>query len=332
MAAELPALEHHVPGDEKSLVVVPLAAGEGAAKVYTFGACCVSYVYAGVEQLAARADTKWDGSKGLSAGIPHCFPQFGPPDGRTNWSGAQHGFGRSVTWRIIERTPSSVTMRLTLDEVGDMSEGWGFPFAVDHTVSLSADGSELSCATTVTNTGVEAFSFTAALHSYLACSDCDAVAVHGNFKGATYIDKVDEMKEKVEDREVITLEGQFYDRMYRGVTGVLKLTDTSPEKPDLELRHSIGWQDTVVSSPFPRYGRVSTPAAARSTACCRRPSGHCTLSTRVCDNPPSFGVRCNSLTCLSSCDLFVRPGLICRCGIRTGTMRWDTDHSSVWRR
>ena len=68
MAAQLPALEHHVPGDEKSLVVVPLAAGEGAAKVYTFGACCVSYVYAGVEQLAARADTKWTDRRGSALG------------------------------------------------------------------------------------------------------------------------------------------------------------------------------------------------------------------------------------------------------------------------
>jgi D-hexose-6-phosphate mutarotase len=226
---------------------VPLTAGDGAARVYTFGACCASYTYAGVEQLAARADTKWDGTKGLSAGIPHCFPQFGPADGRTSWAGAQHGFGRSVTWNIVGRTAASVTMRLTLDELGDASEGWAFPFVVDHTVSLSADGSELSCATTVTNTGAEKFSFTAALHSYLACSDCDAVAVQGNFKGATYIDKVDEGKEKVEEREVIALEGQFYDRVYKGVTGSLKLSDASPEKPDLELCHSIGWQDTVVS-------------------------------------------------------------------------------------
>ena len=82
---------------------VPLKAGEGTARVYTYGACTTSYTYAGVEFLAARADTKWDGSKGLAAGIPHCFPQFGPADGRTSWSGGQHGFGRSVTWAIGHR-------------------------------------------------------------------------------------------------------------------------------------------------------------------------------------------------------------------------------------
>ena len=38
---------------------VPLVAGEGSAKVYTYGACATSYIYAGTEHLAARADTKW---------------------------------------------------------------------------------------------------------------------------------------------------------------------------------------------------------------------------------------------------------------------------------
>ena len=41
-----------------------------------------------------RPDAKMDGSKPISGGIPHCFPQFGP--------GAiqQHGFARNETWEV----------------------------------------------------------------------------------------------------------------------------------------------------------------------------------------------------------------------------------------
>ena len=116
------------------------------------------------------------------------------------------------------------------------------------------------------------------MHSYLACSDCDAVSVTGNFAGATFIDKVDEGKEKVEvrsqphlpcctstyrkesnaiyrfwlglpsqERSVITLGGQFYDRLYKGVTGSFLLVDAG--KPNVELCHNVGWCDTVIWNP-----------------------------------------------------------------------------------
>jgi D-hexose-6-phosphate mutarotase len=72
--------------------------------------------------------------------------------------------------------------------------------------------------------GSEPFSFSAALHSYLACSDCDAVSVAGNFAGATLVDKLKGGQESVEERSSIQLDSSAYDRLYRGVTGVLQLT------------------------------------------------------------------------------------------------------------
>ena len=73
------------------------AAGD-SVKAYPFGACITSYVKGGKETLAMRADNKMDGSKPISGGIPHCFPQFGP--------GAmqQHGFARNCVWDVAEIT------------------------------------------------------------------------------------------------------------------------------------------------------------------------------------------------------------------------------------
>ena len=259
-AANLPDLQRHIPGDESSLLVVPLSAGAGAASVYPFGACTSSYTYCGVEHLSQRADCKWDGSKGLAAGIPHCFPMFGPADGRTCWTGPQHGFARNSHWKIVSRTASAVSLRLTLDDVAESQRsGWHWPFTIDYTVALSACGAELKCAMTVRNTGVETFDFTAALHSYLACSDCDAVTVHGPFRGSLFADKLDKVdgvpREKPEERAAITLataEGdghEPYDRVYIGVTGDLTVHDSAPTKPGVHLSHSVGWQDTTLWNP-----------------------------------------------------------------------------------
>ena len=75
------------------------AAGD-VATVATFGACVTSYVKDGVDALMIRPDAKLDGSKPISGGIPHCFPQFGP--------GAiqQHGFARNLDWKVEEQRPS----------------------------------------------------------------------------------------------------------------------------------------------------------------------------------------------------------------------------------
>jgi hypothetical protein len=46
------------------------------AEIYTFGACVTSWCQpSGDEILYVRPDAVFDGSKPISGGIPHCFPQ-----------------------------------------------------------------------------------------------------------------------------------------------------------------------------------------------------------------------------------------------------------------
>ena len=50
------------------------------AEVHLFGACITSWTQAsGSEILYLRPDAKFDGSKPISGGIPHCFPQVPSP-------------------------------------------------------------------------------------------------------------------------------------------------------------------------------------------------------------------------------------------------------------
>jgi len=66
--------------NEGGLTYVAMTHPSGAsAKVFTYGADLTSYVdREDVEWLAVRPDAKLDGSKPISGGASHCFPQFGP--------------------------------------------------------------------------------------------------------------------------------------------------------------------------------------------------------------------------------------------------------------
>ena len=98
------ALLSRRPQSALSTITLKNAAGDSVT-AYQFGACVTSYVKNGVDVLMVRPDAKLDGSKPISGGIPHCFPQFGPGDIQ------QHGFARNLDWEIAEQTDSSVIFR-----------------------------------------------------------------------------------------------------------------------------------------------------------------------------------------------------------------------------
>ena len=227
--------------DAGGLYYVDLQHESGAsAKVFVFGADVTSYKDAGgTEFIAVRPDAKMDGSKPISGGLSHCFPQFGP--------GAiqQHGFARNVDWDIVKTEGSSVTFRLAPSAY--TREMWDEPFVVDFEVALSA--ASLDTKMTVTNTGSGAsFDFQAALHSYFDVSDINATSIAGSFKGKTFLDKMqDPPKETKETRDVITV-GEEYDRVYKGSNDPV-LKDKGKGKA-LTIDNKAGWKDTVLWSPY----------------------------------------------------------------------------------
>jgi len=117
-----------------------------AAHPFRFGACVTSYIKDGADCLMVRPDAKMDGSKPISGGIPHCFPQFGP--------GAiqQHGFARNLDWAIdslVDGAEPKVVFKLTPN---DYTKGmWDHEFEAAYTVTLKAGS--LDCDMDVKNTG-----------------------------------------------------------------------------------------------------------------------------------------------------------------------------------
>mmetsp|Transcript_26960 Transcript_26960/g.80838 ORF Transcript_26960/g.80838 Transcript_26960/m.80838 type:complete len:307 (+) Transcript_26960:121-1041(+) len=240
-AAPRAAAGAYLEKDAGGLYYVDLRHESGAsARVFVFGADVTSYKDAGgTEWVAVRPDAKMDGSKPISGGLSHCFPQFGP--------GAiqQHGFARNVDWDIVEAAGASVTFRLTPSAYTRAI--WDEPFAADFTVAVTA--ASLDTKLTVTNAGSGGpFDFQAALHSYFDVSSLEHVEVRGSFEGATYLDKLlDPPAEAKEARAAIAV-AEAYDRVYKGLNDPV-LCDSAKGK-SLAVENKAGWKDTVLWSPY----------------------------------------------------------------------------------
>jgi len=234
--------------NEGGLEYVELTHETGAkSEVYLLGGVPTKYTDAdGTEWIAVRPDAKMDGSKPISGGLSHCFPQFGP-DGLEP-AIQQHGFARNLDWEVVSMEGSSVKLKLApSDYTKDM---WDKDFECTFTTSLTGDS--LDTELVVENKGKEAFDFQAALHSYFDLSDIADVSVAGSFKGATFLNKMaDPPADEVEEREELTV-GEEYDRVYKGVNDCV-LKDSGKGKA-LKIVNGGGWKDTVVWSPFGNEG------------------------------------------------------------------------------
>jgi glucose-6-phosphate 1-epimerase len=231
--------------NDQGLEYVKLVAPNGASsEVYLYGGVVTSYKDAdGTEFIAVRPDAKMDGSKPISGGLSHCWPQFGP--------GAiqQHGFARNVDWTVKDMTDASVVLELA---PSDYTKGiWDKEFLCTFTVDLESD--QLKTTMAVQNTGSDAFDFQAALHSYFTVSSLDKLEIAGSFAGKEFLNKLvgDNGEVQVEDREVITI-SEEYDRVYQGVNDpVLKDAGTGKS---LSVLNTAGWEDTVLWNPYGNEG------------------------------------------------------------------------------
>jgi glucose-6-phosphate 1-epimerase len=210
-----------------------------SSEIYLYGGVVTSYMADGTEMIAVRPDAKMDGSKPISGGLSHCWPQFGP--------GAiqQHGFARNVMWTVVEQSDTAVTLQMAPSDY--TKEIWDQAFLCTFTVALEAD--RLTTNMLVENKGETPFDFQAALHSYYTVSALDNLEITGSFAGKEFLNKmVGEAGEmQTEEREVITITEE-YDRVYMGVSDPV-LKDSGTGKA-LAVLNEAGWEDTVMWSPY----------------------------------------------------------------------------------
>jgi len=221
--------------------------GTGATSdVYLFGGVVTSYVVDGVDYIAVRPDAKTDGSKPISGGLSHCWPQFGPGEIQ------QHGFARNVNWTVKSMTDTSVELEMAPSDY--TKEMWDKEFLCTFAVDLEA--SQLSTAMTVDNKSAEeAFDFQAALHSYFSVSSLDNLEIKGSFQNREFLNKMVNSEAggemQTEEREAITI-SEEYDRVYKGVNDPV-LNDKGTGM-GLAVLNTEGYEDTVLWSPYGSEG------------------------------------------------------------------------------
>lgn len=229
--------------NESGLEYIKLTSGDSSAEIYLLGGVVTSYVKDAVEYIAVRPDAKMDGSKPISGGLSHCWPQFGPGEIQ------QHGFARNLEWSIASVDDSSAELVLVPNDY--TKEMWDKEFKCTFTVTLSED--QLDTKMNVDNNGEEAFDFQAALHSYFTVSSLENLEISGSFKGKEFLNKMvgDEGEMQTEDRETITI-AEEYDRVYKGVNDP-SLSDKGTGKK-LNVLNTAGYEDTVLWNPYGEEG------------------------------------------------------------------------------
>lgn len=211
-----------------------------SSEVYLFGGVVTSYVDGeGQEFIAVRPDAMMDGSKPISGGLSHCWPQFGPGEIQ------QHGFARNVNWTVKSMTDTAVELEMAPSDY--TKDIWDKEFHCTFTVTLEKD--QLVTKMVADNKGEESFDFQAALHSYFTVSALENLEIAGSFEGKEFLNKMvgDEGEMQTEERSVITI-GEEYDRVYKGVNDPV-LNDKGTGK-SLKVLNTAGWEDTVLWNPY----------------------------------------------------------------------------------
>lgn len=234
----------------RGLPALLLTADDGArAEIHLDGAHVASWVPAGgAEQLFMSERAVYRAGTSLRGGIPVIFPQFGPGPL------PKHGFARTSRWEPSQAAAGgSWAARATLVlRDSDASRAiWPFPFELALTVEVG--GRSLAVSLDVLNPGPNAFSFTAALHSYLRVAEVDDVALDG-LAGVRYRDHAADGREAVDDAPSLVVLGEV-DRVYMSPPAELRLRDgRSPDARTVTIT-AAGFPDVVVWNPGPVKAR-----------------------------------------------------------------------------
>jgi glucose-6-phosphate 1-epimerase len=168
------------PPESLPLPKVLLSAPDGArAELTLHGAHVISWVpVQGGEQLFLSRTSEYRPGVAIRGGVPVIFPQFA---GRGTLP--KHGFARTLPWELLS-TEGGLAV-LALQDSPATRAIWPLPSA--SSTGLELGGQALAMTLRVVNTGTQAFSFTAALHTYLRVEDVRLAAVEG-LKGLRYAD------------------------------------------------------------------------------------------------------------------------------------------------
>jgi len=221
--------------------VLKLQTPDGAvALISLFGAQVLSWTPAGGEErLYLSPQAVFDGSTPIRGGTPVCFPQFaaeGPLP--------KHGFARNRAWRVESSRAGKDYAVATLRLEDDPATRALWPHAFAAEMSVSIGGGRLDMELEVENTGDTAFSFTAALHTYLKVREVESLRIEG-LRGLDYRDSAHGGTLKKETGVGVMIDDEV-DRIYHGAPPTLLVRE---DHRAMGI-HSENFPDVVVWNPW----------------------------------------------------------------------------------
>lgn len=191
----------------------------------------------GIERLFASARSNYQAGVAIRGGVPVIFPQFSD-----RGAGKRHGFARTAQWRFEETAvdPACAQVRYVLDQT---DHAWDWPYHLSLLVDLS--NTAITLRLEVSNRSEQAWTFNAALHTYLRIPSLAAMTLSG-LQGHEYEDQVAAGAFAHQHDALVSIDGEM-DRIYHRVAGPLRLTS---------LGHGLriaqtGFEDVVVWNPGP---------------------------------------------------------------------------------
>ena len=217
-----------------------LTAPDGSrVEVYLYGAHVTSWIPAGGEErlFLSRVSAFAPGSP-IRGGVPLVWPQFG-----TTGPLPLHGIVRLQSWDLaaVDLKDGRATVTLCLVDSEATRALWGHAFRTE--LAVTAGGNELVISLSAVNTGAAPFTFTAALHTYLAVQDLAATHVEG-LQGRSYRDNAAGGVEVVDVAAQVAFGGEV-SRLYPNAPAEVRLVDG-----DRTLTSwAAGFTDAVVWNP-----------------------------------------------------------------------------------
>jgi glucose-6-phosphate 1-epimerase len=222
-------------------IIISTTRGASAA-IYPYGAHLTSWKTArGKQWLYLSSQAVFKEGKSIRGGVPVIFPQF-----NERGSGPRHGFARTSFWELIEPAHSSAGSThcaFRLRNSRETQTAWPHLFEARYQVTLADDSLELGLK--IVNTDTKPFTFTAALHTYVAISALKNVALQGlGGKSFWNNDGSDFDHRRIQPANILAFTDAL-DRVYFDVTESLQLTDNNQS---LNISQS-GFNDVVVWNP-----------------------------------------------------------------------------------
>ena len=279
----------HLERGEGGLPCIQVANDLATATIYLNGAHVAAFQPRHAEHpvLWTSARSHYAVGSPIRGGIPVCWPWFA--DMGPDPEAPAHGIARTATWNWIGSgalASGATRLLLALDDDRTSRRWWPLPFALRLVVTV---GRELDVALQVRNPGPKVMTWTGALHTYLAVSDCRAVRVEG-------LDRVryrDRMDETIKTQSGPVLFAAETDRIYHDTGPATWVVDPVWQRR-IQLRKR-GSNSTVVWNPWiakshrmPDFGNDEWPhmccvetARAGDDTCTVAPGGRHELGVTI---------------------------------------------------